>query len=135
MSSYDVIRVVLISQAGLTYGIVVLLLVSYLKATRGWPPVHTVLLALSHSAFFAYAVMDIIARIGGGAFTWHTPFLIGTMIISDVALVVLLVRERTRTRRLRSGRPRVPGSDYKNLEETEADDAARDARRGDVPPS
>lgn len=123
-SNYDLIRVVLLSQAGLTYGIVLLLFVTYLQHTRGWPPLHTVLLALSQSAFFGYAVADIANRIGQGDFTWHTPTLIFAMAVSDVALVILLRRERERVRRLRSGLPEAE-SNYKNLAETEADDAER----------
>lgn len=108
----DVIRLLLISQAGLTIGLAFLITATHLglwfsmdATRRGRLPVQVAAVALSHAMLVFYAATTVAERLGE-PLSWRTPFLVAAMVISDVALIAIIRVERARIRsRRRVGHP------------------------------
>lgn len=107
----DALRLLLISQAGLTLGFVGIIAAAYFavwtatKPRRGLLPLHVVAISLAHSMLVGYATVDIYDRLGspGG---WQTPFLLVALVLSDVSMATMLRFERARIRHIREDHPR-----------------------------
>lgn len=107
----DIVRLLLISQAGLTLGFVVVIGFAYLAVwrttapRRGLLPIHVVCISIAHSMLVLYATVDLYARLGARS-SWQTPFLLVALAISDVALITMLTFQRIRIRHIRTDHPR-----------------------------
>lgn len=107
----DVVRLLLISQAGLTLGFVVVIGFAYFAVwrvtapRRGLLPVHVVAISVAHSMLVLYATVDLYGRLGARS-SWQTPFLLVALAFSDAALITMLTFQRARIRHIRSDHPR-----------------------------
>lgn len=92
-SAADVIRIFVISGAGLTIGLACYIAVSYLRASadvdadRRWAPLTVVALAISHVMYTSYGAVTIIERLGDPV-SYHSPYLGSAAALSCSALFV-----------------------------------------------
>lgn len=104
----DVFRLLLLAQAGFTLGLILWIFVAYFRVwrrvvdhRRGLLPAHVFLVSFAHAMLILFAVIDVHERLGVDEMTWHTPYLVTAMVISDLALLIIMKLQVLRLRFLR----------------------------------
>lgn len=100
----DVLRVLVVSVAGLTIGLAGYIAVSYTRSyiaiepvrrMMRWGPLQVAALAVAHAAYTAYAAHTIV-ELTGTPLSWESPYLAATNVVSMIALLGIARRERNR---------------------------------------